>query len=42
VTTSYDHHSLLRTIEDSFGISEHLNLAAVAAPMTDAFAGTAP
>jgi phospholipase C len=42
VSTSYDHHSLLRTIEDSFGISEHLNLAGVAAAMTDAFAGTAP
>jgi phospholipase C len=40
VTTSYDHHSLLRTIEDDFGISEHLNLAAVATPMTAAFAGT--
>jgi hypothetical protein len=40
VTTSYDHHSLLRTIEDSFGIAEHLNLAGVASPMTDAFAGS--
>jgi len=38
VTTSYDHYSLLRTIEDSFGISEHLNLATAAAAMTDAFA----
>jgi phospholipase C len=38
VATQYDHMSLLRTIEDSFGISEHLNLAAAAAPMTDAFA----
>jgi phospholipase C len=42
VSTSYDHHSLLRTVEDSFGISEHLNLAAVATPMTDAFAGATP
>lgn len=25
--TFYDHHSLLRTIEDAFGISEHLNNA---------------
>ena len=42
VTTGYDHYSLLRTVEDNFGISEHLNLAAAATPMTDAFAGTAP
>jgi len=42
VSTSYDHHSLLRTIEDCFGITEHLNLAAVAAPMSDAFVGTTP
>ena len=42
VTTGYDHYSLLRTIEDSFGISEHLNLAGAATAMTDAFAGTAP
>ncbi|HEV2368641.1 MAG TPA: alkaline phosphatase family protein [Acidimicrobiales bacterium] len=38
VSTSYDHFSLLRTIEDSFGISEHLNLAAAATPMTQVFA----
>ena len=38
VTTSYDHHGLLRTVEDSFGIGEHLNLAGVAKPMTDVFA----
>ncbi|MCU1460954.1 MAG: phosphoesterase [Acidimicrobiales bacterium] len=38
VNTGYDHDSLLRTIEDSFGISEHLNLAGSATPMTDAFA----
>jgi phospholipase C len=42
VSTSYDHYSLLRTIEDSFGITEHLNLAAAATAMTDAFAGSAP
>jgi hypothetical protein len=42
VTTSYDHHSLLRSVEDSFGISEYLNLAGVATPMTDAFVGTTP
>ena len=42
VSTTYDHYSLLRTIEDSFGISEHLNLATAATAMTDAFAGTAP
>ena len=37
VTTGYDHYSLLRTIEDSFGIGEHLNNAAAATAMTDAF-----
>jgi len=42
VATGYDHYSLLRTIEDSFGISEHLNLATAAAAMTDAFASAAP
>lgn len=35
VHTAYDHMSLLRTIEDSFGIDEHLNNAASASPMTD-------
>ncbi len=40
VTTSYDHYSLLRTLEDSFGISEHLGMAARATAMTTAFAGT--
>ncbi|MFL6240480.1 MAG: alkaline phosphatase family protein [Actinomycetes bacterium] len=39
VDAPYDHDSLLRTIEDSFGISEHLNLADRAAPMTSVFAG---
>jgi hypothetical protein len=38
VTTGYDHFSLLRTIEDSFGISEHLNFAAQAQPMSAVFA----
>jgi phospholipase C len=37
VDVNYDHDSLLRTIEDSFGISEHLNLAANAAAMTEIF-----
>jgi phospholipase C len=40
VATGYDHYSLLRTIEDGFGISEHLGQAAAATPFTDAFAGT--
>ena len=35
VTTSYDHMSLLRTIEDSFGITEYLNNAARATAMND-------
>jgi hypothetical protein len=39
VSSAYDHYSLLRTVEDSFGISEHLNLANQATPMTDVFAG---
>jgi hypothetical protein len=37
VSTPYDHASLLRTIEDSLGIAEHLNNAAPAAPMADLF-----
>jgi phospholipase C len=37
VATGYDHMSLLRTVEDSFGIAEHLNLAGSAVPMTDVF-----
>jgi phospholipase C len=37
-STPNDHFSLLRTIEDSFGISEHLNLAERARPMKDIFA----
>jgi phospholipase C len=39
VTAAYDHNSLLRSIEDSFGISEHLNLAARATPLSAVFAG---
>jgi phospholipase C len=37
VQTSYDHASQLRTIEDLFGISEHLNNAAASADMSDLF-----
>ncbi len=36
-TGSYDHYSLLRTIEDSFGISQHLNMANISKPMKDVF-----
>lgn len=35
----YDHYSLLRTIEDSFGISEHLGRADEADAFVTAFAG---
>ena len=38
VHTAYDHASLLRTVEDLFGIGEHLNNAAASAPMSDLFA----
>ena len=41
VHTAYDHFSLLRTIEDELGISEHLNNAAGAADMTDLFGAAA-
>ena len=37
VTASYDHYSLLRTVEDSFGIAEHLNMAGSAQPMVGVF-----
>jgi phosphatidylinositol-3-phosphatase len=37
VHTEYDHMSLLRTIEDAFGISEHLNNADSAHAMSDLF-----
>jgi phospholipase C len=39
VPTAYDHMSLLRTIEDSFSISEHLNNASTASPMVDVLTG---
>lgn len=42
VTTSYDHYSLLRTLEAGFGISEHLGQAARATAFGDAFKGTKP
>ncbi len=38
VDTEYDHMSLLRTLEDSFGISEHLNNAGTATAMADVLA----
>jgi hypothetical protein len=37
VHTPYDHASLLRTLEDSFSISEHLNNAAQSSAMADLF-----
>jgi phospholipase C len=37
VSTPYDHASLLRTVEDSFGIAEHLNNAGTATAMADLF-----
>jgi hypothetical protein len=39
--TQYDHASLLRTVEDSFGITEHLNNAGTATAMADLFAPAA-
>ena len=39
IHTQYDHASLLRTIEDSFGIPEHLNNAAPSSAMGDLFVG---
>jgi hypothetical protein len=38
ITTGYDHYSLLRTIEDSLGITDHLGLASQSQAMTAAFA----
>jgi phospholipase C len=35
--TQYDHASMLRTVEDSFGITEHLNNAGTASAMSDLF-----
>jgi phospholipase C len=37
VSTPYDHMSLLRTLEDSFGIAEHLNNAEQSVPMSALF-----
>jgi hypothetical protein len=37
VSTPYDHASLLRTLEGLFGITEHLNNAGTAVPMTNLF-----
>jgi hypothetical protein len=37
VHTKYDHASLLRTLEDSFGIGEYLNNAKKSEPMVDVF-----
>jgi hypothetical protein len=37
VHTKYDHASLLRTLEDSFGIGWYLNNAKVSRPMVDVF-----
>jgi hypothetical protein len=33
-TAAYDHYSLLRTLEDGFGISDHLRGAADASPIS--------
>jgi hypothetical protein len=38
VHTQYDHSSMLRTLEDIFGINTYLNNAASSQPMTDLFA----
>src|SRR2546423_15031695 len=39
ITTPYDHWSYLRTVEDTLGIGEHLNVSGlpVTKPMTDLF-----
>ena len=42
VHSEYDHMSLLRTLEDSFGIDEHLNNASSATPMADVLAERSP
>ena len=39
VHTSYDHASLVRTVEDIFGINTYLNNAASSVPMSDLFGG---
>lgn len=38
-STSYDHYSLLRTIEDNFAIREHLGMSSQASPFANAFVG---
>jgi hypothetical protein len=42
VSTPYDHVSMLRTLEDIFGISEHLNNAGTATAMSDLFSAAPP
>jgi hypothetical protein len=39
ISTAYDHASLLRTVEDSFGISSYLNNASASVAMRDLFVG---
>ncbi|HEY3702839.1 MAG TPA: alkaline phosphatase family protein [Acidimicrobiales bacterium] len=39
ISTAYDHASLLRTVEDSFGISSYLNNASSSVAMRDLFVG---
>ena len=41
-TTGYDHYSLLRTIENSFAISEHLAMSSQATSCAKAFVGARP
>jgi hypothetical protein len=40
IHTQYDHPALLRTIEDTFAIPEHLNNAGLSSPMVDLFAAS--
>ncbi|HEV3233915.1 MAG TPA: alkaline phosphatase family protein [Candidatus Dormibacteraeota bacterium] len=40
IHTPYNHYSLLRTIEDNFSISEHLNNSGSATAMSDLFNGS--
>jgi phosphatidylinositol-3-phosphatase len=42
VHTQYDHASLLRTVEDIFGINTYLNNAAASSPMLDLFGTPRP
>jgi hypothetical protein len=39
IHTQYDHASLLRTVEDSFGIPEHLNNGAASSAMSELVVG---